>query len=259
MMMYLTLTILTPYRKLNSNEETFQGHELPEIYEIGKMDDERQASDVYGKYLGAELQLPGNGDQMQIIRVVKRIKDNNVNAKPVLYSTLHEPKSYNPLLDTSEYLVKFGDGSTKELTANIIAESMFAQIDEEGHHFQLLKEISEHRRLDNAVSKADGFYTNSLNGPKIPKRTTRGWELLVHWIDGSSDWIKLKDLKVSNPVELAEYAKAQGIDKELAFNWWVPLTLHKRDRIIQKVKSKYLRTTHIFGIRVPKNVDDALR
>ena len=52
---------------------------------------------------------------------------------------------YIPLLDSSEYLVEFGDGTTKELTANIIAESMFSQIDDEGHHFQLLKEISEHR------------------------------------------------------------------------------------------------------------------
>jgi hypothetical protein len=162
------------------------------------------------------------------------------------------------LLDTSEYLVEFGDGTTKELTANIIAESLFSQIDEEGHHFQLLHEISEHRRNKNAISKADGFYTNSSNGPKIPKKTTRGWEFLVHWKDGSSDWIKLKDLKVSNPIELAEYAKAHNIHDEPAFAWWVPYTLHKRDRIIQKVKSKYWRTTHMFGIRVPKNVDEAL-
>ena len=35
----------------------------------------------------------------------------------------------NPILNTSEYLVEFPDGTTKELTANIIAESMFSQID----------------------------------------------------------------------------------------------------------------------------------
>ena len=125
-----------PYQQSNPNEEPFQGYELPEIEEIGAMDDNRQVSDVYDKYLGAELQLPGNGDQMQMARVIKRIRGNDGKVKkPVLYSTLREPKPYNPLLDTSEYLIEFGDGTTKELTANIIAESLFSQIDEEGHHF----------------------------------------------------------------------------------------------------------------------------
>ena len=116
--------IIDPYQ--DPNEEPFQGYELPEIDEIGVMEDERQASDVYDAYLGAELTLPGNGDQMQMVRVIKRIKGNDgkVN-KPVLYSTLRKEKPYNPLLDTSEYLVEFSDGTTKELTANIIAESIF--------------------------------------------------------------------------------------------------------------------------------------
>jgi hypothetical protein len=250
--------IVDPYR--NPKEEPFQGYELPEIDEIGAMEDERQASDVYDTYLGAELNLPGNGDQMQMARVIKRIKGNDGKVKkPVLYSTLRKEKPYNPLLDTSEYLVEFSDGTTKELAANIIAESMFSQIDAEGHHFQLLQEISEHRRKKDAVPKSEGYHTNSDHGPKIPKKTTKGWEFLVHWKDGSSDWIKLKDLKVSNPVDLAEYAKANNIHEEPAFNWWVPYTLHKRDRIIQKVKAKYWRTTHMFGIRVPKSVDDAIR
>ena len=35
--------------------------------------------------------------------------------------------------------------------------------------------------------------------------------------------------------------------------------LRKRNRIVAKVKSKYWRTTHKFGIRLPKSVDDAFR
>ena len=49
--------------------------------------------------------------------------------------------------------------------------------------------------------------------------TTRGWSLLVEWKNGSSAWVSLKDLKVSNAVELAEYAIANNIDEEPAFNW----------------------------------------
>ena len=44
----------------------------------------------------------------------------------------------NPMLDTSEYTVKVSDGSSQELTANIIAESMFTQVDFEGNNYQLL-------------------------------------------------------------------------------------------------------------------------
>jgi hypothetical protein len=45
---------------------------------------------------------------------------------------------------------------------------------------------------------------------------------------------------------------------EPAFRWWVPFVLRKRNRIIAKMKSRYWRTTHKFGIRVPKTVQEAL-
>ena len=243
-----------PYedRVNDGTEEPYQGYRLPEIDEIGNIEDEREAANVYDAYIGAEIPLPGHDNQNQMARVVKRIKGNDGNS-------IDASKPYNPILDTSEYLVEFSDGTTKELTANLIAESMYSQVDDEGHHFQLLKEISDHRKDDTAIEKKDGYFQRSSNSPKVPKKTTRGWQLLVHWKDGSSQWIKLKDLKVSNPVELAEYAKAKGIDDEPAFKWWVPFTLHKRDRIVKKVKAKYWRTTHMLGIRVPKSVDEALK
>ena len=50
--------------------------------------------------------------------------------------------------------------------------------------------------------------------------TTRGWSLLVQWKDGSTSWEKLKDLKASNPVEVAEYAVANRLVDEPAFKWW---------------------------------------
>ena len=69
----------------------------------------------------------------------------------------------------------------------------------------------------------------------------------------------LKIVKESNPIELADYAVNNKIDNEPAFKWWVPYTLRKRERIIKKVKSKYLRISHKFGIRLPKTVEEALR
>ena len=51
----------------------------------------------------------------------------------------------------------------------------------------------------------------------VHRRTTKGWQLLVQWKDGSSSWTPLKDLKESNPVEVAKYAVANKIAKETAF------------------------------------------
>ena len=66
-----------------------------------------------------------------------------------------------------------------------------------------------------------------------------------------------KSVKDTYPVELAEYAVANGIQEEPAFAWWVKYTMKKRDRIIQKIKSKYWQRTHKYGIRVPKNIKEA--
>jgi ribosomal protein L31E len=94
------------------------------------------------------------------------------------------------------------------------------------------------------------------------RKSTRGWKLLcVEWRDGSTSWESLADLKESNPVEVAEYAIAKGIDQEPAFAWWVPFTVRRRNRIIAAVKlnKRYHKRTHKFGIEVPKTFADCVR
>jgi hypothetical protein len=79
------------------------------------------------------------------------------------------------------------------------------------------------------------------------------------WKDDSLSWEKLSDLKASNPVEVAEYAVANRLLEEPAFKkWWVPHVIRRRNQIISKVKSRYWKTTHKFGIRLPKTVAEAL-
>jgi hypothetical protein len=138
----------------------------------------------------------------------------------------------------------------------MIAENMLAGCDSEGHHFQLIQEITDHKKDRSAIKISDGFII-SRNGKRTAKKTTRGWKLLVEWKDQTVDWVPLKDLKESNPVELAEYALANGIEEEPAFKWWVRHTLRQRDRMISKVKTKYWRTLHKFGIHVPKSAKEA--
>ena len=105
---------------------------------------------------------------------------------------------------------------------------MYAQIDSEGNQYQLLSEITDHRSDHSAIQIADGF-TTSCNGNRVPKTMTRGWSLLVSWKDGSSNWMPLKDLKDSYPIQIAEYAMANKIANEPAFNWWVHTVLRKRN------------------------------
>ena len=90
------------------------------------------------------------------------------------------------------------------------------------------------------------------------KITTKWWEVLILWKDGSTDWIQLKDKKDSNPVEVAEYAVANHIQDKPEFSWWDPKLLRWRNLIISKVKSKYWRETIKFGTHLPKTIEEAL-
>ena len=210
------------------------------------MDD--HTPDSYDTLLNAELMLP-HGDNMVRGRVVKRAKDNE--GRPI--GKRHD----NPLLDSREYKVEMPVGSTGQYTANVIAENIFSQVDEEGLQYALLSVITDHKKDASALSKDEG-YTVSHNGRRVPKITTRGWKIQVEWKDGTTDWVPMNELKASNPIELAEYAVANRIVEEPAFAWWVSDVLKRRNHIISKVKSKYWKTTHKFGIKVHKDVGRAL-
>ena len=68
----------------------------------------------------------------------------------------------------------------------------------------------------------------------------------------------MKDLKESNTVQVAEYAVTNKISEEPDFEWWVRHVLRRRDRILKKVKSRYWRKMHKFGIELPKLVKTAM-
>ena len=64
-------------------------------------------------------------------------------------------------------------------------------------------------------------------------------------------------MKESHPVEVVEYARARGTDKEPAFEWWVPHALKKRQVILAALKKRIRKTTHKYGIEIPTNVEHA--
>ncbi|KAI2502134.1 Reverse transcriptase (RNA-dependent DNA polymerase) [Fragilaria crotonensis] len=101
----------------------------------------------------------------------------------------------------------------------------------------MLEEILDHRITSEAIPKSQGTYVNQY-GVTRRKQTTRGWELLIQWKDGSTDWVAMKDFKESYPVELALYAVDRGISDEPAFAWWIDYVLKKQKRILQKGQSE---------------------
>ena len=229
----------------------------PFLEEIEPLDDEdgvpqdipEADNDAYDELINAEVLLPLN-DKMQSGTVIGRAKNNDGNGQG--------RRDANPMLDTRIYDVMFPDGTVNKYATNIIAENMYSQVDTEGFQYQLMEEIIDHRVNDRAVLKEDKFINTPRGGRKL-RKTTIGWDLKVLWKHGETTWVPLKDIKESNPVEVAEYAKAQGIDDEAAFCWWVPFTLRKRDRIICAVNSRVKKSTHKYGVKIPNTVEEAFK
>ena len=153
--------------------------------------------------------------------------------------------------------MEFPDGDLREHAANVIAESTRSQVDDEGRHHLLLEAAVDHIKDETAVPIDDGCIVSK--GNHRCKLSTKGWKLRVKWKDGSASWEALKDMKESNPVEVAEHAVSAKLVSEPAFAWWIPFTLKRRDRIIGKIDAQVSKNAHKFGIAVPSTVKEALQ
>ena len=234
------------------------GNHTPSDSEYGMSPDEVPLKDIddiepetYDKYIGAKIILndtENNGGN--IATITRRVTDDYGRPLGQAHS--------NPMFDTREFEVELENGESERIMANQIAMNLYSQLDDEGREILSFKSIVDHRSNNTALTKENG-YVKLSNGHHKPKQTTRGWQLLVEFRDDTTEWIDLKDVKEANPVDLAEYAVNNNIQDEPAFAWWVPYVFKKRDRIIAKAKTKYWRTTHKYGVRLPKNAEEALR
>ena len=175
-----------------------------------KEDYYRFTPDSYYNYINMELALDRGGEQPEYARVKKRLKDNQ--GRPIGIA------SDNPIIDTRMYEVKYQDGHMAALTGNLIAENIFAQVDEEGNRSVLFDEIVDVRTDGTQVLQQDAFRTTS-SGTQRRVITTKGWEVNLKWKDRSTTRNKLKDIKDSYPVQLAEYAVENRVSEEPAFAW----------------------------------------
>ena len=214
--------------------------ELPEEDIFSTLDDEAEATvktlaptpEDLDEFIGAEVLLPNGGEKARAL-VVKRVRDGDGNLTGI--------RNANPVLDSREYVVKNADGSSAQYAANVIAENVF-------------QDIVDHR------FSSDPLETTFVDrhGTTRNKQTTKGCELQVQWVDGTTSWLPLSLIKSSNPIQAAEYAVANQVAEDPRFSWWVRDTLRNRDRIIKRVKTRYEKRTHKHGIELPKSVRQAL-
>ena len=107
--------------------------------------------------------------------------------------------------------------------------SLFNQAGDNGWDTGVFSEIFGLRKDDTvAIPYSRGTIT-SHNGQTRNVITTKGWEVHIKWQDQSTSWLPLNVFKESYPVELAEFAYANGYEHEPAFKWWVRHTLRHRD------------------------------
>ena len=183
------------------------------------------------QYIDIKLSVPyGSDGELKYAQAKKKAVDHEGNTIDKAHNNL--------LMDMRQYEIEFSDGDLETMTANLIAENIIARVDDEGHEYLMMDKIEDHRILECAIPTSKGTYLTK-QGAKRRKRTTRGWNLLVRWKDGSSNWISLKDLKVSYPIEVMEYAIKNGIQDEPVFAWWIPYVKKKTAAIISKATTKY--------------------
>ena len=192
-------------------------------------------------------------DATAIARVVRRAVDSQGKV-------IGEWNS-NPILNTLVYECEFNDGTVKEYAANTIASNIYEEGDADGFSTALLHSIVDHKSSGEAIKMADKYIV-TRTGTRRLRQTTVGWSFLVEWNDGTRQWIDLKLLKESNPVQVGEYVIARGIQDEPAFAWWVPYTMRKRDVIVSAIKSRLRKTSHKYGIEMPapaRSTDESVR
>ena len=149
--------------------------------------DETFTPDVYDTYLNMELAIPqGDSLEPRLARVTNRLKD--ANGLPIGLA------NENPILDMRMYEVQYLDGEKASLAANSIAENLFVQIDGDRNRQLLMDDIIGHRSNEHAVKQQDAYIVTKM-GTKRRKETMKGWELLIRWKDGGTDWVALKDVK----------------------------------------------------------------
>jgi hypothetical protein len=149
-----------------------------------KYGDVEIAPEIGDNYLSAELMLSKGGAMVKGHVTVRKC---DWDSNPVGHT------NDSPILDTRSYIINFDNVNQTELTANMIAESLYSQCDPDGNQYALLEEIVDHQHLPAAVKLSDQKIVHA-DVKTYLKCSTVGWQLCCQWKDGSTSWENLVDL-----------------------------------------------------------------
>jgi hypothetical protein len=150
-----------------------------------------------------------------------KVKAKIIGRKRDQDGNLIETYNNNPILNTIVYLAEFPDGTISEYAANIIAESIYNQVDDGGYDNTLFDSIIIH--------EFNPPFTDITQNENLVSKSTEGWKICLQWKDGSSSWHPMIDVKNSFPVQLADYALYNELQDKTGFSLWVKHTLKKRE------------------------------
>jgi hypothetical protein len=83
----------------------------------------------------------------------------------------------NPIMDSHIYCIEFNDSDVCELTANVIAESMYASCEADGNEYILFDSFVDYKSNSKAITKDNQQIVH--NGRNSLRRSTVGWHLCV--------------------------------------------------------------------------------
>ena len=81
----------------------------------------------------------------------------------------------NPILDTRMYQVEFLGSEVMELTANVIAELIYAHCDADGDEYLPLDLLINYQNDNKAISITD--QQTSIWGKPVTHKTNAGWQI----------------------------------------------------------------------------------
>ena len=221
---------------------------IPDVEDIvnstGKLLD--QQSD-YDKLINAEILL-----QLDDKMIMGKAKGRSLGDNGKVVGSYDD----NPILNSIIYDIEFPDRQVKEYSANILAENMLSQVDDNGHNQLMMDAITNFKKDLTAVLMEDKYLFTMTAQCRLRKMTLGRW-FLVRWKDETECWVKLAELKDSYPVEVAEFVKVRNLVSEPAFAWWAPNTIRRRNAILSAVKAWFMKQTNKYGIEIPRDVAHA--
>ena len=161
----------------------------------------------YDKLIHSEVILPQR-EKIINAKVLGRAKDLEGNSR----GTFDE----NPMINTFLYATHSPDVGVKQCKADIIAESMYSQTDSEEYQHSILDAIIDYGTNVSALTRSN-MYVVTKRGIRSVRKATVGWNILIKWKAGREQWIPLKEIKESNPIEGAEFSVSCGIENEPNF------------------------------------------